>query len=75
MMVINVAVPLTTDRVHSADEGRALFEREAQRLLGIDGEEFLRRWDAGGYRDLPETPTVRNVMRVAFLIPFVRQES
>ena len=74
-MVVNVAVSPATDSVLSADEGRALFEREARRLLGIGGDEFLRRWDAGDYRELPESPTSRNVMRVAFLIPLVRQES
>ena len=52
----------------------ALFEREAQRMLGISGEEFLRRWDAGEYRDLPDTPAHWNVMRMSFLIAFVRAE-
>ena len=74
-MVVRVAASTTTDSILSADEGRALFEREARRLLGIDGEEFLRRWDAGDYRDLPESPMARKAMRVAFLIPFVRPES
>lgn len=33
------------------EEGRAFFEEEVQRLLGITGEEFLRRLDAGEYND------------------------
>jgi hypothetical protein len=52
------------------DECRALFDREAQRLLGISGEEFVRRWDAGEYKDTPDTPEGRQVMRVEFLLPF-----
>jgi hypothetical protein len=59
----------------SAEEGRDLFEHEARRLLGISGDEFLRRWDAGDYRDLPDTPDAWKAMRLAFLIPFGRPES
>jgi hypothetical protein len=53
-----------TDAVLSADEGRALFERASLRLLGIGAEEFLRRWDAGEYRDLPERVSVRFAVTV-----------
>lgn len=63
------------NRVLSSEEGRALFEREAQRILGLSSEEFLRRWDAGEYRNLPDTEETRRVMRVAFLIPFGRPHS
>lgn len=34
---------------------RRLFEAEVQYVLGIDGQEFLRRWDAGEYRHLEGT--------------------
>ena len=54
-------------------EARDLFDRKAQALLGISGREFLRRWDADEYRDLPETPKTRNVMRLVALIPFGRR--
>lgn len=54
-------------------EARDLFDRKAGVLLNISGREFLRRWDAGAYRDLPETAKNRNVMRVAALIPFGRR--
>lgn len=30
-------------------EGRELLDREAQRCLGISGDEFIRRWDAGEF--------------------------
>lgn len=65
----------TIETTLSAEEGRDLFERESRRLLGIGGDEFLRRWSAGEYAEVPETPETRKVMRVAFLIPFVQQDS
>ena len=57
----------------SREESRAMFDREAQHRLGITGEEFLRRWDAGEYRDIPDTPEGWRVMDVVFLLPFVRR--
>lgn len=74
MVASRVVSPTEPDLTLPPEEGRALFEREAQRLLGMSGEEFLRRWDAGEYRDQPETPELRNVMRVAFLISFARSQ-
>ncbi len=64
-----------TPSVLPPEEGRALFDREARLWLGLSGEEFLRRWDAGEYRNLPDTLEGRNVLRVIFLLPFVRQDS
>lgn len=58
----------------SLEEGRALFDREARHWAGISGEEFLRRWDAGEYQNIPDTPEGRRVMSVIYLIPFARQE-
>ena len=31
------------------EEGRALFDKTCREKLGISGEEFARRWDAGEY--------------------------
>lgn len=56
-------------------EGRALFDRQARRLLNMSGADFLRRWEAGEYRTLPDTPEARKVMRVAYLIPFGREDA
>jgi hypothetical protein len=47
------------------EEGRSLFDREAQRLLGVGGEEFVTRYEAGEYGD--DDP---RIMRVAMLLPF-----
>jgi hypothetical protein len=60
----------TSAQVLSASEGRAMFDRQAQRELGISGEEFLRRWDAGLYRPIPDTPEGRKIGRLVMLMPF-----
>jgi hypothetical protein len=55
-----------------AAEGRAFFDQQAHAQLGISGDEFLRRWDAGELAaqiDTPEWPAIR---RLAALIPFAR---
>jgi hypothetical protein len=54
------------------EEAWELFEQDARRQLGISGEEFLRRWDDGEYRDIQDDPPGWRVMRVAMMIPTVR---
>lgn len=56
------------------EEARALFDRQARHLVGLSGDEFLARWDAGAYDDLPDTPEGRRVSFLALLIPFARQQ-
>ena len=60
-------------RILSPDEGRAFFDEASRNLLGISGEEFLRRWDAGDYRDLPDAPESSDVAYMAMMMPFARQ--
>lgn len=50
------------------EEGEEFFDRRARRLLGISGEEFLRRWDDGSFEDSDDP----NVTALAILIPFAR---
>jgi len=52
----------------SAEEGRALFDKTARRILGISGDEFLVRWDRGDY----EREHDMAITKVAMLIPFAR---
>ncbi|GEM_PF-635714 len=52
----------------SLEEGKELFDRTARYFLGISGEEFLRRWDAGEITN-PDTP---EVMPIIMSLPFVR---
>lgn len=65
----------TLDGVHVAthEEGRALFDRHARKALGISGDEFLKRWDAGKYRPVPDTAEGRKVSRLVMLMPFARR--
>lgn len=57
----------------TVEEGTALFDRRARSTLGISGREFLRRWDAGEYRSVPDTVEGRKVRRLFMLMPFARR--
>lgn len=61
--------------VHFATEreGLALFDYQARKELGISGEEFLARWDAGEYHDPADETIARRIERLAMLIPFARR--
>ena len=63
-----------TPSVASPAEGRKLFHRQARRLLGLSGEEFLRRWDASDYGNIPDAPESRGIMSGVYLIAFGRQD-
>lgn len=54
------------------EEARASFDRAAQRILGISGDEFLRRWDAGEFDGLSEDDFGRKVIALWMLLPLVR---
>lgn len=62
-------------RYATPEEGRELFDYQARELLGLSGDEFLRRWDAGEYQDIADAPGHRHIMRLVMLIPFARQQS
>src|SRR5437879_3411216 len=51
------------------EEARQLFDGRARYWLGISGEEFLRRWDAGEFADDPDRTEVQSV---AILMDLVR---
>jgi hypothetical protein len=54
-------------------EGRALFDYQARKELGISGAEFLKRWDSGEYRGLTEETTeVTKINRLIMLMPVAR---
>lgn len=61
----DAAVPITLTR----EQARDRFDEQARRRLGISGEEFLRRWDAGYYKDPDSDP---NVISMVMLVPLVR---
>lgn len=56
------------------EEGRAFFDAKCRRELGMSGEEFLRRYDAGEFDGIEEDEFGRKVIRVEMSIPFARPE-
>ena len=54
------------------EEARELFDRRARMELGISGEEFLRRWDAGEYDSIPDTPDGWKIARLSMILDFAR---
>jgi DNA-directed RNA polymerase specialized sigma subunit len=57
----------------SKEEGREMFDRAVRRKLGISGEEFMRRWDAGYYDDPDDrTKNPPEVMELGMLMDFAR---
>jgi hypothetical protein len=55
------------------EEALALFDRRARQLLHISAEEFLRRWDAGEYRPVPDDAEGRKVGELVMMLPFARR--
>jgi len=51
------------------EEGREIFDRQAQRYLKMSGAAFLEAWDTEQFNDPDSSP---DVMHVAMLIPLVR---
>ena len=56
----------------TGEEVRAYFETEVQRELGISGEEFLRRLDAGEYDAVYDDPEHREIGHLVMLSHVVR---
>ncbi len=58
--------------VLTPEEGKRQFDEAARAWLGISGEEFLRRYDAGEYAELVESEDNRRVIDLYFMIPLAR---
>ena len=57
----------------SKEEGREMFDRAVRCKLGISGEEFMRRWDAGYYDDPDDrTKNPPEVVELGMLMDFAR---
>ena len=50
------------------EEFREIFDYEAQRQLGISGDEFVRRWHAGEYPDWDP-----KLSKLVMMLPFLRE--
>ena len=59
----------------SAEEGRAMFDDAARHYMGISGEEFIARWEAGEYDDIADSSDHWYVGFLGSLIPFARIDS
>jgi hypothetical protein len=57
------------EKIHelTPSEFYEVFDRAAQRLLGISGEEFIAKWKTGGFG--PDPDSVPGVMEIADLMP------
>jgi hypothetical protein len=49
-------------RVLSPEESRAFFDAKVRVLLGVGGEEFVRRWNAGEYDEIADDPAHSDIM-------------
>jgi hypothetical protein len=62
----------STNHRLSVEEGKRFFDEQVREVLGISGEEFLRRYDAGEYADVPDTPEGWPIFRLTMLTAFGR---
>jgi hypothetical protein len=64
----------TPTAIHWLDDAdaRAFFDTQARAMLGMSGEEFLRRWDAGEFVALVDDPEHPKIRRLAAMISFAR---
>ena len=56
------------------EEGRAQFDDLARRWLGISGDEFIRRFDAGEYRAYADSEKNSRLFHLTMLIAFGRMD-
>ena len=61
--------------IMSDEEWRQRFDETCQILLGISGDEFTARWDAGEYGDPDEHPQRDTLWGLSMLIPRAFMES
>ena len=57
------------------EEGRRMFDEAVRKYMGISGEEFLRRLDAGEYYEIADKPGHRHIVRLALMRSLAEQES
>lgn len=59
-------------QLFDGEETRQAFDAQARQLMGMSGEEFIRRWDAGEFAAVADDADHPEIMRLALLIPFGR---
>lgn len=67
-------VDTTDENFHwlTVEEERAHFDTQAREIVGLSGEEFLRRLDTGDYRDLLDDPAHADITYLALLSHIAR---
>jgi hypothetical protein len=63
------------DDILGPEEAYKLFDLQARAMVGMSGEELARRWDAGEYRGLDETPLHGQIIGLMMLRPRGRAKS
>ncbi len=53
----------------SPEAEQEYFDEQARKALGISGDEFRRRWQAGQYRDIADDPEHGEILRLAAMLP------
>lgn len=66
--------PIEGVQIISAAEAREIFDYQARKLMGMSGEEFLRRWDNGEFHDLFDKPGHEKLTRLAMKMSLGRAE-
>ncbi len=56
----------------SDEEAHAIFDAEARCTVGMSGEEFLRRYDAGEFAHAHDDGENLDLMSLEFIIPWGR---
>jgi hypothetical protein len=51
------------------DEWFAMFDDAVRKQLGISGDEFIERWNAGEYAEIADEAGHRHLIDLAMLIP------
>jgi hypothetical protein len=57
------------------EEGKKMLDEAVRDRMGISGEEFIRRWDAGEYDSVADQPGHLIVGYLGSLIPFAREDN
>jgi hypothetical protein len=59
----------------SDEEARAYFDAQARRLLGISGDEFLDRYEAGEYWGETDFDRYHKINKLIMIMPFACEVS
>ena len=68
----DAADPDETPLFFTAEEGRREFEAAVQHWMGISGEEFIQRWEAGEYWGVADEEGHRHIGDLIMMIPLAR---